>query len=333
MKERELIAAINSLVGSNIKGVRKGIGDDCAVIEKNREKVWLVTMDTLIESVHFDLSFHPPEKLGRKCISVNVSDIAAMGGRPLFVFLSLGLVSGFAENWFERFSRSLIDACEYYGCVLIGGDTVRSSDSFVFTLTLIGEADAKKVVYRCGAKPGDIIWISGHLGLAAAGLELCRKEKGQLDYDFQVLVDAHLDPKVNAELGYILAQSGLVNSMIDLSDGLATDLAHLCKESGVGACIEAEKLPLHPALKKASEKLDFNYLELMLSGGEDYKLLFTAPITATEKLERLAVRHNLTLYPVGTIEYQSGVKLARKDYKSDKLIKEHIDYQGFDHFV
>ena len=154
MNERQIIEYITALTGQADEQLLKGIGDDCAVIRKDGNRVWLLTMDTLIESVHFNAAFHPPEKLGRKAVSVNVSDIGAMGGKPVFVLLSAGLPSGFDETWFQAFAQGLADGCREYGCVIIGGDTVASPGGFTFTLTVIGEAEADKVVYRSGARPG-----------------------------------------------------------------------------------------------------------------------------------------------------------------------------------
>jgi len=217
MKERELIEAIRGFGSIEDSRVIKGIGDDAAVIAGTDENVWLVTMDTLVESVHFNLDWHPPEKLGRKCVSVNVSDIAAMGGRPKFVLLSLGLPAGFTPNWIERFTSSLVAACSEYGCLLVGGDTVKTIDNMMISLTVIGEALAKEVVYRGNAKVDDIIWIDAPLGLAAAGLELCKLGRhNQLESDLDLLVEAHLNPDACLDLGTVLGGSGLVNAMMDI---------------------------------------------------------------------------------------------------------------------
>jgi thiamine-monophosphate kinase len=333
LKERELIKIIQGFCRTDNSRVIKSIGDDCAVIAGMDEKVWLITMDTLVESIHFNLAWHPPEKLGRKCVSVNVSDIAAMGGRPMFVLLSLGLPAAFDCNWFTCFSKSLVDACDEYGCILIGGDTVKTTDSMMITLTVIGEAPAGNVVYRGNANIGDIIWIDAPLGLAAAGLELCKMgRQAASDPELHRLIEAHLNPDACLELGTVLGESGLVNAMMDISDGIATDLAHLCSESAAGAILEAHKLPIHSSLQKACDIINRDPLELILSGGEDYHLLFTASPLDTQQLVALVRSHGFALYPVGVIEQEKGVRLLRKD-ETGKQWTTDISYQGFDHFV
>ncbi|NOX81267.1 MAG: thiamine-phosphate kinase [Deltaproteobacteria bacterium] len=333
MKERELIDIIARLAGEQRPGLLRGIGDDCAVIEGRPGLVQLVTMDTLVESVHFDPDWHPPEKLGRKAVAVNVSDVAAMGGTPSFVLLSLGLPAGFDDQWVDRFLRGFTGSCREYGCLLIGGDTVRSPDRIVITVTVIGEAAADQVVYRSRARPGDTIWVSGSLGRAAAGLELCRAGASQSsDPLLESLVEAHLDPRARTVAGRLLAASGLVHAMIDLSDGLATDLAHLCEESRAGAVVEAEKLPAGPALYRASRLLHLDPVRLMVSGGEDYELLFTAGPAAGGDLLRLAAKAGVSFSPVGVITERSGVWLKRAGPGRDAVGEVRIDYKGFDHF-
>ncbi|MGB5685936.1 MAG: thiamine-phosphate kinase, partial [Candidatus Electrothrix sp.] len=247
MTERDLIEQIRNLACDKGEGLVQGIGDDCAVVEKDQQHVWLLTMDTLVESVHFDCSWHPPYLLGRKAVSVNVSDIAAMGGRPVFALLSLGLPADFAPEWATELSRGINDACHQYGCLLIGGDTVCSPEKVTLTLTLIGETEKDRVLYRHAACPGDTIWVSGSLGYAAAGLDCFRSGEivGKKEYPSELApcIKAHLDPEARVDLARALAQTGCVHAMMDLSDGLATDLSHLCQRSKVGARIEAEKLP------------------------------------------------------------------------------------------
>lgn len=332
MKERDLIERIRLLVGPGSEDLLQGIGDDCAVIEKTEETVWLLTMDTLIESVHFDCSWHPPVKLGRKAVSVNVSDIAAMGGKPVFVLLSLGLPVGFDEQWLGGFSEGLISACRDYGCLLIGGDTVCSPDRVALTLTVIGEMKKDRVLYRHGAKVGDTVWVSGPLGCAAAGLDLFRSGKIPDIPELHPLLDAHLDPHAQVELAALLARSGLVHAMMDLSDGLATDLSHLCKQSNVGARIIADRLPGHSILTAAADVLKQDRLGWMISGGEDYELLFTASPADSEKLLQLTAEHDCTIYPVGTIIDGQGVNLIRGQGKMNDNNGQNISYQGYDHF-
>ncbi len=327
MNEFELIAQIRQMSVGAADGLLLGIGDDCAVIEKGNGMVWLLTMDTLVESVHFRCGWHPPELLGRKAVAVNVSDIAAMGGRPLFVLLSLGLPAGFDPAWAERLMQGLTAACREQGCLLIGGDTVRSPAGLSLTLTVIGEMRQEQVLYRHTAQPGDTVFVSGPLGWSAAGLALLEAGKTLADTEWRQLIHAHLDPQPRVAQGQFLAQTGLVHAMMDMSDGLATDLAQICKASGVGAVIEAEILPGGSGLTAAAELLNKDALRWMISGGEDYELLFTAAESDSETLRLAGAEKGRNICPVGVIQAGRQVALRRGG-----KIEENISFQGFDHF-
>jgi thiamine-monophosphate kinase len=357
VNERDLIEQICQLADSgsdanaeNADNLLRGIGDDCAVIKKDGETVQLLTMDTLVESVHFDCSRHPPELLGRKAVAVNVSDIAAMGGKPLFVLLSLGLPADFNAEWAAQLSRGITEACRQYACLLIGGDTVCSPERITLTLTVIGEMNRNEVLYRHTAEPGDTIWVSGPLGYSAAGLSLLSSGKHTGSHPkppdrypsaVQPFIKAHLDPRARVRLACLLARTGLVHAMMDLSDGLATDLSHLCKRSRVGARIEEERIPGRNALAAAADLLQKNQTEdiridWMVAGGEDYELLFTAPPSATDILRRKTAEQHYTVYPVGTVVDGQGVTLMQgtgRDEATGEPTKEtRISFQGFDHF-
>ncbi len=328
MNECELIAWIQGLVKRQGQaGLIQGIGDDCAVIEKNADTVWLLTVDSLIESVHFNCAWHPPELLGRKAAAVNFSDIAAMGGRPLFALLALGLPADFSTDWAAQLLRGLTQSCAEQGCLLIGGDTVRSPAGVNLTLTVIGEMRKEQVLYRHSAQPGDTIWVSGPLGHSAAGLALLQAGKSIDDSPWRQLIEAHLNPQPRIALGRLLAQSGLVHAMMDMSDGLATDLAHICGQSNVGATIKAALLPGAAELRQAGEALAQDPLTWMLSGGEDYELLCT---TAADKevVQQLTAAQGWTMYPIGSIHAGQGLRLARSGN-----IEEDLVLQGFDHFT
>ena len=331
MKERDIIQFITNLAPNRGEGVVQGIGDDCAVIEKDGKAVWLLTMDTLVETVHFDRKWHPPELLGRKSISVNVSDIAAMGGKPLFVLLSAGLPQSFDKEWFSAFSEGIAQGCRDYGCVLIGGDTVCSPERYNFTVTVIGETEKEHVLYRSNASPGDEIWVSGWLGHAAAGLELFSRGVDTTCQEFQALFSAHLNPEARTTLGMELGRCGVVSSMMDLSDGLATDLAHLCKRSEVKGEIYGDRLPLSKPLSRATDLLDLSPAMLAVNGGEDYELLFTAPPDAAVTVEQIGQACELDLYRVGRICQGSGVVLLTTDEQNNTR-EQRIAYGGFDHF-
>ncbi|WP_051305558.1 thiamine-phosphate kinase [Desulfogranum mediterraneum] len=331
MNERAIIDHISGLVGGEAEQLVLGIGDDCAVIGKDDQEHWLLTMDTLVESVHFDRSWHPAHQLGRKTISVNVSDVAAMGGRPQFMLLSVGLPPGFDREWFAAFSQGIAEACRDYGCLLVGGDTVRSPESYNFTVTAIGTALRDQVIYRHGARPGDTIWVSDYLGQAAAGLELFHRGVDPMDGAYGPLCSRHLDPLARTVLGSRLGSSGLVHAMMDLSDGLATDLAHLCKRSQVQGRIDADRLPLSPQLLQAAALLSLPPEQLALKGGEDYELLFTAPPEARSAILEIGRGCGLQLHEVGRIGRGCGV-ILRTPVSGSQVVEEQIDYGGFDHF-
>ena len=195
----------------------------------------LLTTDTLVEGVHFDLAWHPPLLLGRKAGAVNLSDVAAMGGEPRFALLNVAF-PGSASAWLDDFLAGFHGILQEHDTHLVGGDTVKSSSDISITVTIIGEAAEDSICYRSGAVPGDLVFVSGSLGDAAAGLALCRAGISSDDSgQWQQLLSAHLDPQPQVQLGRILAESGQIHAMMDISDGLATDLAHICAASGVGA--------------------------------------------------------------------------------------------------
>jgi thiamine-monophosphate kinase len=331
LSERALIALIREASGAEAPGLLRGIGDDCAVFTNSGAGPWLISTDSLVEGVHFERRRHPPELLGRKCIAVNFSDIAAMGGCPRFVLLSLCLPSDLDADWILRFLSGVRGILAEYGAVLIGGDTVRSKE-LMFSVTVIGEAGSGGILYRSGASPGDIILVSGPLGSAAAGLALLQKSAadelgGEQWPQWQALLDAHLDPLPQVKLGQELSASGWVTAMQDISDGLATDLAHICQESGTGAIIHARSLPSLPVLDAAAMFLEQEKLDLLLRGGEDYQLVFTVPPQRVEELTaRLVSSLNQQIFAVGVISEGRGVLLENKDGS-----RTDISFQGYEH--
>jgi len=330
VSERECIDLIAQLVKPLDNGyLIRGIGDDCAVLRKEGDNCLLLTADTLVEGVHFDLAYHSPYLLGRKSASVNMSDIAAMGGKPHACLLSIGF-PGRVPPWLDDFMRGFIEVLQAHDTLLVGGDTVMSRNDTVLSVTLLGEADKDKVRYRSGAKPGDMIWVSGYLGNAAAGLELCRRGflgGGEIPDKWQNLIRAHLDPEAQVQLGDILAASGNIHAMMDISDGLATDLAHICGESGVGAEIDHDRLPVDECLREAALALGMPAMDWVLRGGEDYHLLFTTEAKAEQQLLSLiAAKTGKKMFAVGRIVAEQGVYLLCGDERQE------ISFQGYEHF-
>lgn len=323
LSERNIIARIADQQSAAAPDLLKGIGDDCAVVQKSGELVQLWTTDTLVEGVHFDCSWHPPYLLGRKAASANISDIGAMGGKPRFALLSLGLTADSEQDWIDAFMAGFLSRLEEHGMVLVGGDTVYSGERIMVSVTVCGEMDRERVCYRSAAKAGDLVWVSGFLGDAACGFELCRKGLHEPP-GYASLIAAHLDPQPQLLLGQALAQSGCMHAMMDLSDGLATDLAHICKASGVGAEIEAGQVPLSAALQQAAGVLVMSPLQLALSGGEDYQLVFTAAPDQSD-MQQIAQSVGCKVHCLGRIVKGTGVVLCEGDRRRD------IDFKGYEH--
>lgn len=274
--EKALIARIRRLAKSKANpAILQGIGDDCAVLRLGgpgaRAQDTLVTTDFSLEGVHFRRNWHTPESVGHRCLARGLSDIAAMGGKPVAAFLSLALPRDLSPEWITGFARGLIKLAKKYSVTLAGGDTAESPDGILADIVLVGTAPRPNAILRSDAKPGDRIYVSGELGgSAAAVLRMRKNPKVKLnprDYP------RHFFPDPRIELGRILREKKIASALIDTSDGLSTDLAHICEESGAGAEIQAEAIPLASVGKPARE-VD---LELALHGGEDYELLFTAP--------------------------------------------------------
>lgn len=328
--EKDIISFIRGLAGEGDNKVLTGIGDDCAVIRQDEETAWLLTTDTLVEEVHFDLSWHPSFLLGRKTAAVNISDIAAMGGKPLYALLNIAITDDFKTARLEEFMGGFTEILQEYEVGLIGGDTVKSKAMSMFSVTVIGQAARDRILYRSGARPGDLIWVSGSLGEAAAGLDLCQQgftgQAGQAG-KWAPLINAHLDPKPLVELGRLLAESGLVRAMMDISDGLATDLSNLCRESRVGARIYRERLPGSGLLQEAAVQLNSSEIDWLVKGGEDYQLLFCSAPENAGALVKIAGN----LYCIGEITGDEGVLLCSKDKGREEIIE--ISDKGYDHFA
>lgn len=330
--ERDLITAITrraaaAAPGSHPAGLLQGIGDDCAIWRPTDATVSLVTTDTLVEGVHFDRSWHPPQLLGRKAVAVNMSDLAAMGGTPRFALLSLGLSGHEEPAWRDALLDGLAEAVAEYATTLIGGDTVRSPGGVMLSVTVIGESRESRACLRAGGRLGDSIWVGGPLGLAAGGLALCQRGLAT-EPRWQEAVQAHLNPTAQVELGQKLAASGLVHAMLDLSDGLATDLAHLCTASQLGAEVAAELLPIPALLPRAAALCGADPLAWALSGGEDYRLLFATAPADDQAIARLgSTLPGTTLTRIGQLTAGPEVILRERDGR-----RRPIGYDGYDHF-
>lgn len=253
------------------RAILSGIGDDCAVLRLLEGCDSLITTDFTLEGIHFRRNWHTPESVGHRCLARGLSDIAAMGGEPVAVFLSLALPRDLPQSWVSRFARSLISLAEKYGATLAGGDTGESPNGILADIVVVGAVPKGKTVLRSRARPGDSVFVSGELGgSAAAVVQMRARPKKKLNPREYA---RHFYPEPRIELGRILREKGLATAMIDTSDGLSTDLAHICEESGVGAEVDVTRIP-RARVGKPAREVD---LGLALHGGEDYELLFTAP--------------------------------------------------------
>jgi thiamine-monophosphate kinase len=277
LAEKALIAQIRRQAQPRHPAVLTGIGDDCAVLRvarrSGKQQDLLVTTDFSLEGVHFRRDWHSAESVGHRCLTRGLSDIAAMGGEPVAAFLSLALPRDLPQSWIRGFTSGLIALAKKYGVTLAGGDTAESLGGILADIVVLGAVPKGKAVLRSGARPGDRLYVSGELGGSAAAVWKMREDKSSRRRLNPREFPRHFFPDPGIELGRILRERALASAMIDTSDGLSTDLAHICAESGVGAEIQEELIP-RARVGKPSREVD---LQLALHGGEDYELLFTAP--------------------------------------------------------
>ncbi len=279
--EEQLIERVRRRFLAARGAVRVGVGDDAAVLSTGGKNDLVVTTDQFLEGVHFLRKEHPAKMVGYKALARATSDLAAMGARSLCFFLTLGLPAACTGKWFDDFLAGMAGAARQFGLVLAGGDTTKYP-SVVISLTVLGEVGQGRAILRSGARPGDLLCVSGKLGEAELGLRLVLK-KLHRRRGWAKLLMKHFHPQPRLTLGRWLATKRYATSMIDTSDGLSTDLARICKASGVGAVVWADKLP-SPAVPPDLRALGFDPLSLAQHGGEDYELLFTVPRKLARRL-------------------------------------------------
>jgi thiamine-monophosphate kinase len=308
----------------------KGIGDDAAVIEV-LDKQTVITNDLLVEGVHFDFTYVPPKHLGYKAVSVNVSDIYAMNAKPKQIVVGLAFSNRFGLEFIEEIYEGIRLACEVYEVDLVGGDTSSSYSGMTLSVTAIGEADEKDIVYRNGAKQNDLLVVSGDLGGAYMGLQLLEREKSVYEDDREMqpdltgheyVLERQLKPEARRDVPEILEALGVKpTSMIDISDGLSSEVIHLCKQSKTGVRLYEEKIPIDPTVYDLCSEFNLTTTTVALNGGEDYELLFTIDIQDHDKIK---ANPNFTV--IGHITQESeGINLLTRD---DQLIK--LNAQGWD---
>lgn len=313
--EKPLIAGIRGRSASRSRLIAAGIGDDCAILQIPPAHQALVTTDFSLEGVHFRRDWHPAEAVGRRCLTRGLSDIAAMGGNPIAAFLSLALPQNLAQSWVNQFLKGFLKLADRFHVTLAGGDTAQSPGGILADIIVIGSVPKGKAIRRSGARPGDRIYVTGTLGGAAAALKLLFSGRKLRPADFP----PHFYPMPRIEVGRFLREKRLASTMIDLSDGLSTDLSHICDESGVGAKIQASAVP-RASMGKRAHPVE---LEFALHGGDDYELLFSAH--ADERVPSKIAGVPIT--QIGEITRHKSVLLVNQNGLVSKL-----SAQGWEHF-
>ncbi|MFP4082906.1 MAG: thiamine-phosphate kinase [Candidatus Aminicenantes bacterium] len=318
LEENELISAIRREFSGRNPDLLLGIGDDAAVVKAGKKNL-IFTKDLLVEDFHFKSSLHPPYFLGRKSLNINLSDIAAIGGRPRYALLGLALPDKMDPSWVIEYFSGLKSAARGSGVNLVGGDISEAKKIFI-SVTVVGEG--KNILKRRGARPGDLLFVSGTLGDAKQGLILLKKayDLGR-DRKADALLKAFLDPRPQVSLGMEISRKKLASSMIDVSDGLSVDLSHLCQESGCGAEIDVRRLPLSPELRSWQRKA----VDFALHGGEDYRLLFSVPPERAGSLSLLQKKYKLTF--IGRMIKKKSLYLIDQKGK-----KKPLKIRGYQHF-
>ncbi len=328
--EVELVRGLRALFEREHPRLVMGPGDDTSVTTHNPGYALLATTDILIEGTHYQRRYTHAYLLGKKALSVSLSDIAAMGGTPSFYLVSVGLRPRTPKKFLFDMYRGITARAREFKAVLAGGNTARS-DKLMVSTTVFGEMPEKEVVYRAGARPGDDIYVTGTLGDSALGLKALLKHAARaLEGPFKKAAFKHLDPSPRVTAGRALSSRRLASAMIDISDGLLLDLERLTEASGTGAVLETARLPLSPEFKRYLKGLKRKGagVKLALTGGEDYELLFSAPKEAGKKIASLSKRLRLPITPIGSITPRAeGITVIGEGWRPVKL-----KCAGFSHF-
>lgn len=330
---RQVTARAPMGAGPESSGVVFGIGDDAAVLRSNPGRYLLATCDMLFEGIHFLPGVIPPYDLGRKAMAINLSDVAAMGGQPRFALVSMALPASTGVEAATRLYEGLIDEAAEYGATIVGGDIIRSPGGAVIDVTVIGDVEEEKLVTRSGARPGDVLLVTGPLGAAAAGLDLLRDEKLRWAVGEEVArkaIEAQHRPVPRFREAGLLADLRAVRAMMDISDGLARDAATMARSSGVGIRLFWERVPVAPVAEAVARAAGRDPVDYALSGGEDYELLLAVGIGDVERVVRtLAESTGRAPLQVGeVVEAGEGLIMTMPDGTERAL-----EARGFDHFI
>lgn len=310
--------SLNAVRGLLAESVRLGPGDDAAILSPSGETDWVLSCDAFIENVHFRRKLHPPDSVGYKSLARATSDLAAMGAAPRYFLLALALPKPLTAGWLASFLKGMARASRELGIFIIGGDTT-AGPTVAISITVLGEVPRGKAILRSGAEAGDLIYVSGPLGRAQLGLDLVLNGQA-LDPKLRVAIRPHLYPKIQIELGAWLAKNRLATAMMDISDGLSTDLARLCSASGVGARVYADRIPcviIPPSVSKKIRTRKFDPLKVALHGGEDYELLFTVSQADAPGLE--GAPNSRELIAIGEITKSKKIILIDRAGKKSLL--------------
>lgn len=323
--EEALLEQLQGLFAATAEGVPVGIGDDAAVIDDTSGSQMVWTTDLLLEGVHFQKEWQTPQELGRKCLAVNLSDIASMGGVPRYALLSIACPKDTQADYLIDFCRGFSELAIQEGVAVIGGDTTSSREILVLSVTAGGVVDRSRAILRSGAQPGDAIVVTGYLGSSAAGLSLLQRHN---EDKYPALIKAFISPEAEVAIAREALKAG-ATAMTDISDGLASDLRHICRQSGVGAVIDHDMLPVHGELISATDEFGWNLDSLVLAGGEDYGLLFTLPGAGAAKTAAdIAAKYGKPVTVVGEIRSETGITVTCGLGRLSDL-PDH----GFDHFL
>ena len=309
------------------EGVFRGIGDDCAVIDINDDEFMLVTTDLLIERCHFKLEWTSPEDLGTKSLAVNLSDIAACGGIPRDAFISLAIPKRLDVEWLDRFYRGITDHAKCHRVNILGGDTTLSRSDLMINVALTGLVPKSQALLRNGASPGDLVCLTGVLGESSAGLKLLERGISLETPEEKGLVRSHLTPVPLLREGRILAQSGYCSALIDVSDGMSSDLNHICEQSGVGAIISEEQIPVSKKLEAVFADSRKEIMKFIFHGGEDYALLAAVKPDGLPELKFRFQKIGASIYQIGEFTNDPGRVILKSRGNTMDLRP-----RGWDHF-
>ena len=327
-----LIDRIKKKVESTSEGIYLGIDDDAAAYEPTKGMVALLTTDVFVESIHFDPVFATPYQIGWKAMAANLSDIAAMGGLPRTAVISLCLLEKTEVEWVEELYGGMNDMTRQFGGSIIGGDTSVTHSQTVISIALAGEVEGKRLTTRAGAKVGDVICVTGDLGGSVAGLTVLRKNqkiREKTKEQWSHVIEKHLQPLPRIQEARILVEETKINSMIDISDGLASEVHHICELSGIGARIYEEEIPIHDQTAHVAQEFGTSPAKYALYGGEDFELVFClSPKRVSNTLDIIESETGTKVSIVGNIvEHEQEITLI--DERGDQ---QELPFRGYNHF-